>query len=189
MGEAVAETSVRSEGIRTARQWLQRGRPDRAVEVLKQVLTEEETAEGCELLGIAQSMCGNGKAARAAFQMATRLEPGRASAHYNYAVILADANELDEASTENNTALYIDPAHAGANALQQQLKRRLQERDYTSHLGFEAVGRGEDVTKATVGRWANLDCPICGAKNFMTARTCTRCGSLIPEMDDVIPVE
>ena len=172
-----------------ARAALQSGQGVSAIAILKSISPDlTNRSDYYETLGMAQTVAGNNTAAKEAFRTATRIEPGKFSAHFNYAVFLVRIDDMDEATEENQTALLIDPGNVKAHELQAKIRKRLQERDYVSDEGFEAVGSGGNPMNQT-GRWSNLVCPTCGAKNFMTARVCKNCQALIPEMDELIPVE
>src|SRR5438105_9933485 len=61
-------------------------------------------SEGMELLGMAYSLAGNHESALDAMQRATHLNRTRASAHYNFALLLSkNPRNLDEAVEENQT--------------------------------------------------------------------------------------
>lgn len=178
--------------IQSARAALQRRQPFTAIPYLMSYLSENPSAaDAHELLAIAHTMSGNRQAARQSFRQATRLAPGRASAHFNYAVFLADGSpdELDEAVEETATTLFITPGHAGALDLRKRLEEKLRFRDYTADEGFALVGRGGLAEGQQAGIWKSLVCPICGGMNYVSAKVCKKCNSLIPEMDEIIPVE
>ena len=175
--------------VAQARQAIQNGQGPYAVQFLTPLYSEYSSRpEYHELLAMAHAVAGNNASAMSSFRSATRLDPSKASIHYNFAVYLDKIGELDEASEENQTVLLIDPTHEGAQRLQLRMRTRLQERDYVSEQGFEAVGKGADP-REQAGRWSTLVCPTCGHKNFMTARVCKKCQQFIPEMDEIIPVE
>ncbi len=163
-----------------------------AIVHLRQALTEQpQNSEAAELLGVAHSQAGNREAALESFRLATELERGRATAHYNYAFLLfQDKDSLDEAIEENQAALMIKPDYAQALALQETLRQRIRERAWRSEEDFAVVQTGDvDPRHQASGTFVQLQCTICGGMNFSTARTCVRCGSLIPEMDEIVPVE
>ena len=178
--------------IDAARSALRKRQPLAAVAQLRLALTHNpRDTEAAELLGVAHSLAGNRAGALEAFRLATELEPGRATAHYNYALILSqDKNDLDDAVQENQTALLINPGYVQALALQEALRKKIQERAWRTDEDFAVVDAGVvDPRRQTNGAFAKLQCPICGGMNFATSRTCARCGSLIPELDEIIPVE
>lgn len=178
--------------IQAARAALQRRQPLAAIPSLNLHLAQNpDCAEAYELLGIAHVLSGNRQAARQAFRQATRLAPGRASAHFNYALFLADGSpeEIDEAVEENATTLFISPEHPGAMALRKRLEEKIRFRDYTADEGFSLVGRGGLGTGQQAGVWKSLVCPICGGMNYVSAKVCKKCNSLIPEMNEIVPVE
>ncbi|MEP6754080.1 MAG: tetratricopeptide repeat protein [Chthonomonadales bacterium] len=181
--------SLHAAELTRARDAMRSGQAVTAIAILKQIEPEMAArSDFYELMGMAQTVAGNNTAARDAFRKATRIEPGKFSVHYNYAVFLLKIGDEDEATEENQTALMIEPGNANAVALQAKIRTRIQDRDYVSEEGFEAVGAGKNPMNAS-GRWTNLQCPTCGHKNFMTARVCKNCQSYIPEMDEIIPVE
>jgi tetratricopeptide (TPR) repeat protein len=175
--------------LKAARTKLQSRDARGAVEALKTVAEAgERTGEILELMGIAHGMAGNTSAARAALVEATRLEPGRASAHFNYAVLLSRDGELEMAVEEANTAAYIDPKHVGAQQLQQQLAQRIRDRKLLGDADSPTIGTGPQVpiTSASVSQ---LICEVCRKPNPFQARVCRHCGTFIKEMPDVVPVE
>ena len=178
--------------VNAAKSALVKREPLAAIAHLRQVLAEQpRNSEAAELLGVAQSQAGNRPAALEAFRLATELEPGRATAHYNYAYLLSqDKDSLDEAIEENQAALLIKQDYAQALALQETLRQRIRERAWRSDEDFAVVQGGDvDPRHQASGTFVKLQCPICGGMNFSTARTCVRCGSLIPEMEEIVPVE
>ena len=186
--------SATSNGSRVleARAALVRGEPLAAIAILKREYTESgASGELAELLGIAHTQAGNRHAALDSFRDATELEPGRATAHFNYAVLLAqDRHTLDEAVEENQAALLIKPDYPQALALQETLRTRIRERAWRTEEGFSVVQVGDvDPRHRSEGAFVKLECPVCGGMNFSTARVCQRCGSLIPEMEEIVPVE
>jgi tetratricopeptide (TPR) repeat protein len=185
----MSEDAARSQ-LHAVRAALQQGQSGQAVNLLKELVNAgTATAEAYELLGMALAMTGNSAAARKAFIESTHKDPSRISAHYNYAVFLAATGDLDEAAEENRTVLFLSPQHPGALALQKKLLQRLRERDFTSEEGFAVVGSGIDPSKNPSGILGKMKCPICGGANIVTARVCQRCGSLIPEMEELVQVE
>lgn len=187
------QTPLRSDyRIDAAKAALRRGEPLAAVALLRTALAENPAnAEVAELLGIAQIQSGNRDAALDAFRQATELEPGRASAHFNFSLVLSqDKDALDEAIEENQAALLINPSYAQALALQDALRKKVQERAWRSDEDFAVVQVGDvDPRHQADGEFVKLECPVCGGMNFSTARVCRRCGSLIPEMEEIVPVE
>lgn len=176
--------------LAAARQALQAGQPAVAVSCLSQILAgEPNNARAHELMAIAQTQAGNREAARAAFLRSTQCDPRSASAHYNFALFLSDSNDLDEAAEENSAALYLKPDHPGALALQKKLAERIRFRAYTVDEPVALVGTAPTQRLQPSGEWNKLECTCCGAKNHITARTCSRCGNMLPEMDEIIPVE
>jgi tetratricopeptide (TPR) repeat protein len=133
-------------------------------------------------------MAGNTSASRNAFAEATRLDPGRATAHYNYAVVLSRDGELEMAAEEANTAAYLDPKHPGAAQLRQQLAQQIRDRKHIGEEVFRTVGSGPQ-TPITAGVLGQLTCGVCGKKNAFSARVCRHCGTFIKEMPDVEIVE
>jgi tetratricopeptide (TPR) repeat protein len=185
-----AESSTSQQPLRAARAALKRKQAGPAVRHLDSLLARErDHAEAWELLGIAHTMAGDVPAARRAFEEATRRAPQRASAHYNFALFLAGINELDEAVLENQAALYLAPTHSGALSLQRTLAERIRFREHTADVGFAAVGKGAGPSRDPEAAWNHLECPICGARNFVTVRVCARCGNLLPEAEEIVPVE
>ena len=163
-----------------------------AISQLSALLSQEpDHAEAYELLGIAYSLADNTAQACQAFERSTQLAPSRVSAHYNYALVLLQANELDQAEEENRVARYLDKSHVGAIRLEETIGKRIRERDvlHTAGDDFALIGSGPDIMRNPSEPWAQLICEWCGAKNFVTARTCRRCGSLIPEVKEIVPVE
>lgn len=176
--------------LRTVRDALKKKQPGQAVPILKSLLARlPDHAEAWELLGVTHAMAGHAPAARRAFEEATRHNPHRASAHFNFALFLAGIEALDEAVQENNVALYLAPTHPGALALQKTLAERIHFRAYTAEEGFTAVGKGNGPSRDPGAAWNRLACPTCGAQNFVTARTCARCGDYLPEVEEIVPVE
>jgi tetratricopeptide (TPR) repeat protein len=181
--------SVVEERLKAGRAALQRGQHWLALPALKDLLqAEPEHVEAFELLGIAHTLAGEPDSARAAFRKATRLAPGRASAHFNYAIFLFNDNDLDEAAVELHATLYLEPTHVGAIQLQQQLNERLRFRGVTADEGFAVVGtRGRNLD--SMPGLETLQCPTCGGMNRVMAKVCKKCNSFIPEMPDIVPVE
>ncbi len=90
---------------------------------------------------------------------------------------------------EVEAALLIKPDYAGARDLRQQLSARIKDQNCHVEEGFAVVSPGANPLTQSQGRWAQVKCPSCGAMSFITARTCSRCGSLLPEVDDVVVLE
>ncbi len=175
--------------ILSAKSALQSRQGAYALELLKPLSVDGSgTAEVMELAAMAHAMIGNQAAATKFFRQATVIEPDRVSAHYNFAIFLTAVKEFHEASEENQTVLYLKPEHTGALDLQKRLEVLVRERDLVSEEGFQPVGREVDPSKVTA-RWSNLLCPKCGGKNTMTSRVCSKCGSFITEMPEIIPLE
>lgn len=182
----LSESAVPTDALAAAQQALQARQPALAVRHLLSFLAQNPRhAPALELLGISYTQTGQKDEARRAFLLATQHEPGSASIHYNFAVFLAGLQDWDEAAEENRTALYLKPDHAGALALQQKMAEKIRFRDFTSSEGVDIKGRAVLTNSA----FANVECPICGAKNHFSRRTCEKCSQLIPEMKEIIPVE
>lgn len=146
-------------------------------------------AEAWEWLGVAQQHAGNLEQAKEALERATSLAPQRPEGHLRLARVLRSSQELEYAVQEVQAALLLDPANAEAQELQKELAQDIRSiRDHAGD-GFAAVKRSEDPLRNPPGAWARLECPVCGFRNFITARTCARCGSFLPESEDVRPVE
>jgi predicted Zn-dependent protease len=160
-----------------------------AIPALQSLVADSpDCADVMELLGIAYTMANDHASAKQSFKQATRLEPGRVSSHYNFAVFLFNNNDLDEASEELQTTLFLAPTHAGALKLQSQLTEKLRFRDTTADEGFAVVGSmGRELP--TNHALETLQCPVCGAMNRVMARVCKKCNSFIAEMPDLVPVE
>ncbi len=182
------DTSVQTH-LQSARAALQKRHHWVAVPALRSVVQAEPNhVEAYELLGIAETFANNPTAARHAFIQATRKDPARISAHFNFALFLFNQNDLDEAAEELTTTLYLSPNHTGAIALEKQLKEKLKFRDHTAEEGFSLIGsQAPDSGKLSVLR--GLECPTCGHKNVATVKVCKKCNCLIPEMPDIIPLE
>lgn len=175
--------------IQTARAALQRKHHWVAVPALQAVVDAEPNhVEAYELMGIAQTFADNPTAARQAFIQATRRDPQRVSAHFNFALFLFNLNDLDEAVEEVIATLYLSPAHTGALALEKQLQEKIKFRDHTADEGFALVGSRPPDT-GSLSALRNLQCPTCGGLNLVSAKVCKKCNSFIPEMPDIIPVE
>ena len=180
--------ATNTESLKQARARLRAQDARGAVAVLKAAYAQgERSGEILELLGVAHGMAGNTSAARAAFEEATRLEPSRATAHYNYAIVLARDGELEQAFEEANTAVFLDSRHQGAAQLQAQLAQQIRDKRYIGEQAFQTVTSGPQTDPT--GPLAGLTCPVCGKKNLFSARVCKHCGTFIKEMPDVVPVE
>jgi tetratricopeptide (TPR) repeat protein len=145
--------------------------------------------EAQELLGIALAQNGDRHAAMKVLSDVVEINPGRASGHYNLALLLNDDNMLDEAMEEVQAALYIKPDHAGARTLRETLAKRLKDRYCRSDENFAVVESHFNPLTQSSEEWAKILCVSCGAMNFITARTCSRCGSYLPEDEELEPVE
>jgi len=178
--------------IHTARAALRSRQPLVAIAQLNGLLAQHpDNVDAAELLGVAHSQAGNRQKALDALQRATEIDPGRATAHYNYALILAeDKNTLDDAVMEVQAALLINRDYPQALALQEKLTQRIRERAWRSDEEFAVVDAGNlDPRKNPQRAFAKLQCPYCNGMNFSTARVCVKCGNLIPEMEEIVPVE
>lgn len=179
-----------SDRLESARAALRTNDPLKAIVCIKAHLAvAADSAEAEELLGIAHARAGNRAKAHEALNRATELDPRRASAHYNRALLLDGDDEIDEAIEEVQTALLIKPDYAAAHALQQRLTTRLQDRAYRSDEQFALVDRDTKPLNRSDSDWIKLPCHNCGAQNFITARTCSRCGVYFAGEREVVPVE
>lgn len=175
-----------SELIAAARQSASQSRLVQAVGLLEQVQEGDAyLAHAMDLLAQIHWKLGNVAAARSAFERTTLAAPGCADAHFHFAKFLNTFNDVDEAMNENQTALLIQPKHAGALELHEVLRLRLRDRHCHSEESFALVGAGADPLHRTQGDFVNSRCDNCGNMNFMTARTCTRCGHF---MSGEIPI-
>jgi Flp pilus assembly protein TadD len=191
MAEDSLETSIPSSQsmLSVAKAEIKGGLARQAVADLRQYLARApDDPEAHELLGIALEKCHLLSEALDELHKATTLAPNRASAHFNLALLLLKMGELDEAVAEQQTALYLEPGYQAAQRLSEVLMQRVRDRAYRASDGECSVGGAPDRLAANPV-WANLPCPMCGAMNFMTSRTCGRCGNLIPEMPDVRAME
>lgn len=185
----MVETGV-AQSLAYAKQALRKGEGLAAIVHLKQATRQDpENAEALELLGIAHEQEGQRHAALEALARATELDPRRATAHYNYGLILSENGMIDEAMEEVQAALMIRPDYAAAMELHKTLARRLKDRFCRSAEDFEVRSSTVDPLAAPSDEWAKLKCESCGGMNFITARTCVRCGSYLPEIAEIIPVE
>lgn len=172
-----------------AKSALKAGMTGQAVSCLRQHLAvSPEDAVAHELLGVALGCSKKWEEARAELRRATELAPRHASAHYNLALVMLETGNLDEAVAEQQTVLLLDPANEPARKLAVVLGQRIRDRAHRTGEGANSVGTAPSSVPMSLA-WANLPCPNCGAMNFMTARTCARCGRLIPEMPDIRPME
>lgn len=147
------------------------------------------TSAMLELLGIARAKTGDLDAACEALEAATRLAPGDASPHFNYAMLLAQMGQLDDAASEVNVALYLAPDHPGAHALRTNVVMRLRNRAHRAPDQFHTVEARPDPVSRPSTEWARLKCQSCGALNFVTAKVCSRCGTLLSQEEPVVPLE
>lgn len=106
--------------ITAAREALRRRDSDEAIRLLTSI---NRAAEASELLGIAYELAGNRPAALDALKVAIQTESDRASAHFNYAVILAKEQRLDEAAREAQRALELNPDYTSARDFVRSLDR------------------------------------------------------------------
>jgi Flp pilus assembly protein TadD len=179
--------SARLEQVRAQ---LRSGQFARALRTLEQMRAREPIADGVlELLGIARAKTGDLDGACAALEEATRRAPSDPSPHYNYAMLLAHMGRLDDAAGEIDVTLYLAPDHPGARTLQQNVAMRLRNRAHRSDDAFRTVDVRPDPVGRPASEWARLECQSCGAPNFMTARVCRRCGSLLSQDEPVTPLE
>jgi len=179
-----------SAAIAAARQALRRNDPVAAVATLEAAMADAPDCPALlECLGIALWSAGRRKEALHALDRAAAADRSRPSAHYNYALVLAAEHQVDEALEEVDAALYLSPAHSGARALREHLSRRIRYRQRTSEEGFEVRPREAAPGQRVPGAWSNLECRSCGARNLVTARTCARCGSRLPEEDETVFME
>ena len=74
------------------------------------------------VLGNAFFAQGRKAEARGAFENTVKLEPTRASAHYNLAVVGCEMGDRTTASREAAEALRLDPSHARARDLLRELR-------------------------------------------------------------------
>lgn len=175
--------------IRSALEALRHGRIRAVLSLHAATPDSLDSAQAMELVGISHARLRHADEARAAFERAIRLDPKRVSAHYNFALFLAGQGALDDAVEENGVALFLQPDHAEAEALQHALAVRVRERTDHGTEGFAVVSADAGGVSSPSPAFARLVCAMCGAPNFVTARTCKRCGSLLPETDPIIPVE
>jgi tetratricopeptide (TPR) repeat protein len=179
-----------TQNLTYAKNALRRGEGLAAIVHLKQALAvDPENAEAFELLGIAHEHEGDRTAALKALATSTEIDPRSASGHYNYGLVLSEAGKLDEALEEVQAALIIRSDYAAARDLHSALARRLKDRFCRSDEGFAVLSSKVDPLANPSEDWAKLKCESCGGMNFITARTCARCGSYLPEIAEIVPVE
>ncbi len=182
--------STFSQNLSYAKKALRRGEGLAAIVHLNQALAlEPDNAEIYELLGIAHEQVGDRAAALKALATSTEIDPRRASGHYNYGLILSEAGKLDEALEEVQAALMIKSDHVAARDLHDTLARRLKDRFCRSDEDFAVLSSTVDPLTNPSEDWAKLKCESCGGMCFITARTCARCGSYLPEIAEIVPVE
>jgi tetratricopeptide (TPR) repeat protein len=150
---------------------------------------DPDNPEAMEVLGIAQAQNGNRTEALRVLSEVVELCPTRVSAHYNLALVFAEDNKLDEAMEEVQAAMYLRPDHSGAKILWESLSKRLKDRYCRSDEHFAVVESKVDPLTESKEEWAKILCVSCGQMNFITARTCSRCGSYLPEEVELVPVE
>lgn len=178
------------DGLQEARALIAAGRSGQALYLLQRLCgSHPNSAEALELLGVAAAKGNRPEEALRAFERATIAEPGRVSAHYNYAVLLEKIGNLEEASGEARVVLMLAPQHSGAKALYGRVATRIRDKANHGEGQFVARGVGEDPRKQPPRPAVALICPGCGATNFPTAITCRRCGALIPGDQPVTPIE
>lgn len=178
------------QGLQEARALLASGRSGQALYILQGLCRHHpNSAEALELLGVAAAKGNRPDVALHAFERATIAEPGRVSAHYNYAVLLEQMGNLEEASGEARVVLLLSPGHSGAKALHARVASKLRNRANHGDDEFVPLGSGEDPRKRPPRASASLACPVCGEGNFPTAVTCRRCGALIPGDRPATPIE
>jgi tetratricopeptide (TPR) repeat protein len=176
--------------LELAKAALKRGEPLAAiVQIRAHLSVSGDSGEAQELLGIAHFHAGNHALAVEAFEAATNLDPRRASAHYNYALYLDTAGQLDDSIAELQAALFLRPDYGAALTLQEKLRSKLKDRYGHSDENFAVIESRANPLKQTDSEWAKIKCVSCGSMNFITARSCARCGSYLPEVEEIIPVE
>ena len=106
--------ATRAERMKAARNCLRAQNVSGAIELLLQM---DEDAEVCDLLGISLEMVGNRQAAIESMLRAIQLDPNRASAHLNYAQLLAREERFQEAIEQAKIALRIKPEYPAAREL------------------------------------------------------------------------
>ena len=65
----------------------------------------------------------------------------------------------------------------------------LEQPDIRSDENFAVVDSDTQRLNDPEAAWSKLICENCGAMNFVTARTCSRCGIYLHGEREVIPVE
>jgi O-antigen ligase len=94
---------------------------DQAAEALAKALALQPTRGRAQNLGDCYIMLGDARQAEKAFRLAVSLEPGSADAHFSLGYALFYEKRLKEAVAELDTALRLDPKHAGAAQLKRQI--------------------------------------------------------------------
>lgn len=94
---------------------------DQAAEALAKALDLQPTRGRAQNLGDCYMMLGDARQAERAFRLAVSLEPGSADAHFSLGYALFYEKRLKEAVAELDTALRLDPKHAGAAQLKHQI--------------------------------------------------------------------
>jgi tetratricopeptide (TPR) repeat protein len=177
-------------GLSSIRKALQQKQFPTAVLWAKElVITNPQSAEAFDLLGVCHAMSGNREEATVAFASSLKLRPGSAATHFNYALVLEQLNRLDEAVEECQTALYIEPTHERAKALQAAIRQKMRDTQRTSLEGFAVVSSENDPTKTARPEWMKLQCAYCGGMNYVTAVVCRKCNSRMKDTEDIVPVE
>ncbi len=176
--------------LHNARLALKRGKwPAALVHIKTYIAADPGNVEAQELLGIAHAQNGDRTAAMTVFSDIVERHPGRVSAHYNLALLLNEDSKLDEAMEEVQAALYIKPDHTGARTLWDTLSKRLKDRHCRSDENFAVVDNRVNPLTNSPSQWAKIECASCAAMNFITARTCSRCGSYLREVDELETME
>jgi tetratricopeptide (TPR) repeat protein len=117
----MAAASIR-ERIDKAALALREGNVSHALSIADDVLAiDAASAEANQIRGIALTRLGDVDAAGEAFRRAAESDPTQAKHFYNLAVNLNSRNRPEEALTEVETALRVDPGHLGARQLRAQL--------------------------------------------------------------------
>jgi tetratricopeptide (TPR) repeat protein len=87
-----------------------------------------------DTLGVIHSQIGSYEAAAAAFRKVVTLSPSHAPYRYNLATALVAAGELDEAETELETCLSLDPHCWRAHLTLAQLRRQTPDSNHIARL-------------------------------------------------------